>query len=183
MSFLARAEKVEILGAGRGGRNLLESHGRTARRRAAYPDAAVALSAVKGSLGVLFRGLGGEARRGDQGGRRRGFTTSPLLAPPLCARNRASRKRRASTASTLFLPRALDVFPAGRSQPQTLPVAVGAGGGGRPRRGTCSADPLQRDIVRLRCAHRDSEKAVAAFPGMRAMRDDSMRPPFPRVSS
>ena len=62
MSFFRCATTVEILGAGRGGRHAFGtalSQKLDAEPR--YPNAAVALASVKGSLGVLFRGLGGDA--------------------------------------------------------------------------------------------------------------------------
>ena len=135
-----------------------------------YPEAAVALSNVKGSLGVLFRGLGGEAgveikAGGDEVSEHRRSWRRRL------ARETERVKSARFDGATLFLPSTLDIFPqADLNRKLYLWLAALAVVSTPPR--DLFDDPLQRDIVRLRCAHRDSEKVVTAFPGLRAMRDE-----------
>jgi nitric oxide reductase NorD protein len=135
-----------------------------------HPEAAVALSAVKGSLGVLFRGLGGEAgveikAGGDEASEHRRSWRRRL------ARETERVKSARFDGATLFLPNTLDVFPQAEiNRKLYLWLAALAVVSTPPR--DLFTDPLQRDIVRLRCAHRDSEKAVSAFPGLRRTRDE-----------
>ncbi|PPQ37915.1 nitric oxide reductase NorD protein [Rhodoblastus acidophilus] len=135
-----------------------------------HSEAAVALASVKGSLGVLFRGLGGEAgveikACGDEVSEHRRSWRRRL------ARDTERVKSARFDGVTLFLPRELDVFPdAGLNRQLYLWLAALAVVATPPN--LVFEDPLQRDIVRLRCAHRDSEKVVAAFAGLRAIRND-----------
>jgi nitric oxide reductase NorD protein len=135
----------------------------------AYPEARVELASVKGALGVLFRGLGGErgveikAGADDLSHHRRSWRRR-------LARDRERVKFARFDGATLFLPEEIDEFPdAGLNRKLYLWLAALA-----VVTQPCAAaddDPLRRDILRLRRAQEDCAAAVKMFPGLRPMRD------------
>ncbi|WP_374545061.1 nitric oxide reductase D protein, partial [Rhodoblastus sp.] len=133
-----------------------------------YPEAAVALASVRGSLGVLFRGLGGErgveikAGADDLSHHRRSWRRR-------LARDRERVKCARFDGSTLFLPEQIDEFadPAlNRQLYLWLAALAAAAKPGAP----ADDDPLRRDILRLRRADADAEAAVELYPGLRSIR-------------
>ncbi len=142
-----------------------------------HPDAAVSLAQVKGALGVLFRGLGGETGVEIKAG-----------GESLSHHRRAWRRRFAREAEkietarfdglTLFLPEKIDAFPsAGLNRDLYLWLAAFAVAA-RPCEGNFP-DPLRRDIARLRQTFHDCEQAVELFPGLvplrRALGEQTLR--------
>ena len=134
-----------------------------------FPLAAVELAEVKGALGVLFRGLGGESGVEIKAG-----------GESLSHHRRSWRRRFARDAekietarfdgSTLFLPEKIDAFASADLNRKlylwlaTLAVAA------RP----CDdfhADPLRRDVARLRQIFHDCERAITLFPGLAPIHD------------
>jgi nitric oxide reductase NorD protein len=141
-----------------GGRDTTES----------FPQAAVELARVKASLGVLFRGLGGES----------GVEIKP--AGGESSHHRRSWRRRLSgdaerieTARfdgvTLFLPEKIDAFPSDSLNRQLYLWLAALAVAAAP----CDADfadPLRRDIARLRQVLANCERATRQFPGLAPIR-------------
>ncbi len=133
-----------------------------------HPEAAVALASVKGRLGVLFRGLGGERGVEIKAGsdavshHRRSWRRR-------LARDRERVKCARFDGATLFLPERIDEFADAALNRQfylwlAAQAAVASPGA------AADDDPLRRDILRLRRALRDAEAAVERFPGLREIR-------------
>ncbi len=165
---------------------LWDSPGREARRRPAFAEAAIELAAVKGALGVLFRGLGGEPGRRDQG---RQATRLPVTA----AHGAAALARDAERIETARFD-GVDLVPAGKNRrisPTPISTANFISGWppspSRPGRANRrQADPLRRDVVAPAprpCSIASAPSAL--FPGLAPIRDalaaaDAVpsRPPF-----
>ncbi len=129
-----------------------------------YPEAAVELIAIKGRLGVLFRGLGGEGGVEIKAGGAE------------IARHRRSWRRRLASAedrfetarfdgSTLFLPERIDAC-ASVDLNEKLYLWLAALAAVATPREDRFADPLRNDILRLRRIAADCDNAVRAFPGL-----------------
>jgi len=134
-----------------------------------HPEAAVTLASVKPSLGVLFRGLGGargvEIKAGAEtrSDHRRSWRRR-------LARDHERVNGARFDGVTLFLPEEIDEFAeAGLNRALYLWLAALAVVS-RPVEAS-ESDALRRDILRLRRAREESEQAVAAFPGLRCLRD------------
>ena len=125
--------------------HLWDKLGEGTLERPSFPQAAVELAAVKGALGVMFRGLGGD----------RGVEIKPG-GEALSHHRRSWRRRvfqaqeRIETArfdgATLVLPEQIDAFL--RRVNRSFILARRPRRGGRPA--MISADPLRRDVARLR---------------------------------
>jgi nitric oxide reductase NorD protein len=133
-----------------------------------FPQAAVELARVKGGLGVLFRGLGGES----------GVEIKP--AGGESSHHRRSWRRRLNgdaerieTARfdgvTLFLPEKIDAFPSDALNRQLYLWLAALAVAAAPS-DAAFADPLRRDIARLRQALANCERATRQFPGLAAIR-------------
>ncbi len=133
-----------------------------------FPSAAVELAQVKGALGVLFRGLGGESGVEIKAG-----------GESLSHHRRSWRRRFARDAekietarfdgSTLFLPEKIDAF-ADADLNRKLYLWLAALAVAANAIDDFHADPLRRDIARLRQIFRDCERAIALFPGLAPIR-------------
>src|SRR5271166_2000676 len=133
-----------------------------------FPLAAVELAQVKGALGVLFRGLGGESGVEIKAG-----------GESLSHHRRSWRRRFARDAekietarfdgSTLFLPEKIDAF-ADADLNRKLYLWLAALAVAAKPSDVFHADPLRRDIARLSQIFRDCEQAVAVFPGLAPIR-------------
>ncbi len=133
-----------------------------------YPEAAVELSAIKGRLGVLFRGLGGEggveikAGGGEIARHRRNWR-----------RRLAHADERFETArfdgSSLFLPAKIDAFAKTDLNEKLYLWLAALAVVSEPGKGDVS-DPLRRDILRLRRIAADCDHAIAKFPGLAPIR-------------
>ncbi len=130
-----------------------------------YPDAAVHLEQVKGQLGVLFRGLGGDP----------GVGIADAIERPEAHRltwlQRLGREaeRHASAQfdrDTLRLPPVIDLF-ADADLNRDLYVWLTAYFTTSPLATlTSPADPLQADLAALRLAHETADRALALYPGL-----------------
>ncbi len=135
----------------------------------AFPEAAVELAAVKGALGVLFRGLGGEPgveikAAGEETSTHRRSWRRRL------AREAERVKAARFDGSTLFLPQKIDHFPDADLNRKFFLWLAALAVAAKPAQ-EAPADPLRRDVVRLRRAHADSERAIVLFPGLAPIRD------------
>ncbi len=134
-----------------------------------FPDAAVELAAVKGALGVLFRGLGGapgveiKAASEQMSTHRRSWRRR-------LARDSERVKAARFDGSTLFLPQKIDHFPDAELNRKLYLWLAALAVVAKPAE-EVSADPLRRDVIRLRRAQADSERALVLFPGLAPIRD------------
>lgn len=135
---------------------------------ASFPLAAVNLVQIKGALGVLFRGLGGESGVEIKAGGER-----------LSHHRRSWRRRLASDAEKietarfdgvrLFLPATIAAFPSAELNRNLYLWLAALAVAARP----CDegfADPLRADIARLRQIIRDCAYAIELFPGLATIR-------------
>jgi nitric oxide reductase NorD protein len=133
-----------------------------------FPLAAVPLAEVKGALGVLFRGLGGESGVEIKAG-----------GDSLSHHRRSWRRRFARDAerietarfdgATLFLPEQIDAFADADLNRNLYLWLAALAVAARPC-DDCPADPLRRDVARLRQIFDDCERAIALFPGLAPIR-------------
>lgn len=134
-----------------------------------HPAAAVCLARVKGGLGVLFRGLGGESgveiKAGGENLSRHRRTWRRRLA-----RDAERMETARFDGLTLLLPEKIDAFPSVDLNRNLYLWLAALAVAARPCEES-PADPLRRDIVRLRQIFRDCERAVELFPGLAALRD------------
>ena len=134
-----------------------------------FPLASVELAQVKGALGVLFRGLGGE----------RGVEIKAGGAS-LSHHRRSWRRRFARDAekvemarfdgSTLFLPEKIDAF-ANADLNRNLYLWLAALAVAAKPCDEFHSDPLRRDIARLRRISGDCQRVTALFPGLAPIHD------------
>jgi nitric oxide reductase NorD protein len=130
-----------------------------------HPEASVDLAAVKGSLAVFFRGLGGAAGLAIA-------ATTPQASGHLLSgwlrfsmgEERINQARRDRNA--LYLPAQLDVFP-DPALNRDLYFWLAAFLAHRPMRTRPSdSDPLRHDLMFLRDAHETTAAALAENPGL-----------------
>ena len=133
--------------------------------RPAFPEAAVALAAMQTRIGVLFRGLGGDAgielrdATGETAQHRRSLW---------CRLGQAeeSIERPSFDGEVLRLPAILDIFPEPALNEQLyLWLAAYTAHDGLPASG--SADPLRADLLVLRRVRATAARTLEAYPGLR----------------
>ena len=135
-----------------------------------FPQAAVGLVQIKGALGVLFRGLGGESGVEIKAG-----------GEKLIHHRRSWRRRFASDAERidtarfdgvrLFLPETIAAFPSAELNRNLYLWLAALAVAARPS-DEGFADPLRADIARLSQNLRDCDHAIALFPGLAPIRDE-----------
>jgi nitric oxide reductase NorD protein len=135
---------------------------------AEFPEAAVELTQTKNALGVLFRGLGGES----------GVEVKACGAQ-LALHRRSWRRRFASAAdrietarfdgSTLFLPERIACFADPDLNRDLYRWLAALAVVAQPCH-VFRADPLQRDVARLRAIVADCRRAIEHYPGLAAIR-------------
>ena len=159
MCSAAKYPGVEILGAGRGGRRPLGQIRLPSRRGAApIPKPPWRWPRSRARWACCFAASAAR-RRGDQGRRRRSF---PIGDPGgRLARDAERLRPRGSTAPPCNCRRTRRISGAEFNRRLYLWLAALAAVGGPAE---ADADPLRRDILRLRCAQSDSERAVALSP-------------------
>jgi nitric oxide reductase NorD protein len=135
-----------------------------------FPQAAVDLTQIKGALGVLFRGLGGESGVEIKAG---GEKLSHHRRP--WRRRFASDHEKIETArfdgARLFLPETIAAFPSAELNRNLYLWLAAVAVAARPCDGSF-ADPLRRDVARLRQIRRDCGHAIELFPGLASIRDE-----------
>ncbi len=133
--------------------------------RPAFPEAAVALAAMQGRIGIVFRGLGGEAG------------VEFRDAAEETAQHRRSLWRRLGHAEesierpsfdgeVLRLPASLDALPE-RALNEQLYLWLAAYAAHDPAPPPDIQDPLRADLLTLRQAHRTTAQVLADYPGLR----------------
>ena len=133
-----------------------------------FPEAAMELVSVKVALAVLFRSLGGDrgveikAAGGDISHHRRSWRRRVFAAE---ARIWTAR----FDGVTLFLPEKIDAFPSADLN-RSLYLWLAALAVAASPCEDFSADPLRRDVLRLRRILGDCDHAVALFPGLAPIR-------------
>ncbi|WP_294532219.1 VWA domain-containing protein [uncultured Rhodoblastus sp.] len=138
-----------------------------------FPLAAVELAQVKGPLGVLFRGLGGESGVEIKAG-----------GESLSQHRRSWRRRFARDAdkietarfdgSTLLLPEKIDAFASADLNRQLYLWLAALAVAAKP----CDEfhdDPLRRDIARLCRIFGDCRRAMTLFPGLTPIHENMAR--------
>ncbi len=130
-----------------------------------HPEAAVRLEDMRRRLGVMYRALGGR-------GAIRVAASAPVASP-----HRLSLLQKAGLGTeklelpilddaTLRLPGVIDVFP-DRDDNEALYEWLAAFFASALPVAATAADPLQRDILRLRLAVAATRNALATWPGLR----------------
>ncbi|HEX2944166.1 MAG TPA: protein norD, partial [Rhodopila sp.] len=129
-----------------------------------FPEAAVSLEQVQGSLSVFFRGLGGAAgiRIAATGVERSAHRLSFRLRLGL---GEESLPRPRLDGVTLLLPERLDVLPE-TAQNRALYLWLAAFFAHLPPDEYSNPDPLRRDLLFLRQAHRTTQAVLTAAPGL-----------------
>ncbi|MBS0643903.1 MAG: VWA domain-containing protein [Proteobacteria bacterium] len=130
-----------------------------------FPDAAVALEDVRGSLAVLFRGLGGAS------GIKLGAIGAEASAHRLSLRLRLGHGQEALPQPrldgiTLLLPAVIDALP-DKAQNRALYVWLAAYFAHR-RPAATDPDPLRNDLHRLRAARDATQAALRSAAGLHA---------------
>lgn len=131
-----------------------------------HPDHAVTLDAVKAPLGVVFRGLGGEAG------------VQLAAATPRASGHRLSLRQKLGLAeerldqsgrdtATLFLPPRIDLFP-DRALNRDLYLWLAAWFAHVPVVTLDEADPLRRDLAVLARVRSTTSAVLSACPGLAA---------------
>lgn len=129
-----------------------------------HPEQGVALDEVRGSLGVFFRGLGGEAGVQLAGTAARASSHRLNLRQRIgIAEERLEQPGR--DPATLFLPPKIELFPS-KALNRSLYVWLAAYFVHVPVGPNCEADPLRRDVLALRRAHETVAAVLAENPGL-----------------
>ena len=129
-----------------------------------FPEAAVELERTKGALGVMFRGLGGESG-----------VEIKAASQEITHHRRNWRRRFASDrdriettrfdGATLFLPMRIDAFADAKLN-RKLYLWLAAQAVAASPCEAFDADPLRRDIARLRKIQADCDRTISLFRGL-----------------
>lgn len=132
-----------------------------------HAEAAVRLDEMRTQLGVLFRALGGPGAvrlaggAAETSGHRLGLIQKLGLGTEKLERARYD-------GSTLQLPDRMDIFPERANNAALFEWLAAFFVHGDAHR-VLPGDPLQADLARLRAACRATERAIAAWPGLRTL--------------
>jgi nitric oxide reductase NorD protein len=141
-----------------------------ARSWPSFPEAAVTLESLKGSLAVFFRGLGGDAGVVLAGGQA-GLSGHRLSWRQRLGSDAERLERPHRDGRALTLPARLDLLPSADLN-RSLYFWLAAFFAHRPLREAADpADLLQSDLQFLSLAHQASRWTLAACPGLRGSHD------------
>lgn len=132
-----------------------------------HPEAAVRLEEVRTRLGIMFRALGGPGAvrlasgAAETSGHRLGLRQMIGLGTEKLERAKYD-------GATLQLPGRIDVYP-GRADNLALYEWLAAFFAHAQAPLYIPADPLQADLIRLRMAWQATDRALAAWPGLRPL--------------
>jgi nitric oxide reductase NorD protein len=131
-----------------------------------FPAAGIELEGCRNALAVFFRGVGGEPglELAAAGGRRSGHRLG-LWQRLGMVEERLLRAER--TDELVLLPPKLDLLPEPRLNRDLYLWLLAFLAHARPPRP--ADDPLLQDLARLRAAHKATTRALALFPGLRAV--------------
>ena len=133
-----------------------------------HPDAAVPLEALRHRLAVFYRGLGGDhgVRLGASAKSESGHRMTFLQRLGLGSGERLDKAR--LDGEVLQLPPSIDLFPEARLNELLYEWLAAFFAHARPMAGR-PEDPLQADVQTLRDARASCRRALARWPGLKAL--------------